>query len=123
LPFFLQRNDALFKKVSPADNLIFDEQNQTLYWDKAKSSTGTPTYNVIGYFNTGANISEQSFPIQETRLNLGVLKFDPRFLSMPSGKYSIEVQSGLIENSKARGLKTQAIILDLTDDRRWENIK
>ncbi|OQA80426.1 MAG: hypothetical protein BWY32_01007 [bacterium ADurb.Bin243] len=121
--FYLQRNDALFKKVSPSENLIFDEQNQTLYWDKAKSTTGTPTYNVIGYFNTGANISEQSFPIQETRLNLGVLKFDPRFLSMPSGKYSIEVQSGLIENSKAKGLKTPAIILDLTDERRWENIK
>jgi hypothetical protein len=121
--FYLQRNDALYKKIPPPAKVQFDENNQTLYWDKSVTSAGMPTYNVIGYFNTGAQVSEQSFPIQETRLNIGVLKFDPRFLSMPSGKYSIEIQSGLIENSKAKGLKTPALILDLTDDRRWENIK
>jgi len=122
-PFYLQRNDALYKKIPPPLKVEFSEDNQTLYWDKSITNAGTPTYNVIGYFNTGAQVSEQSFPIQETRLNIGVLKFDPRFLSMPSGKYSIEIQSGLVENSKARGLKTPALILELTDDRRWENIK
>lgn len=121
--FYVQRTDALYKKIKEPASSRFDEDNQTLSWDKALTSLGISSYNVIGYFNTGANVSEQSFPIQETRLNLGVLKFDPRFLSMPSGKYSVEIQGAVIENSKAKSLKTPALILELTDDRKWLNIK
>ena len=122
--FLVQRPDTLYANLPQIKNLIFQENIQSIVWDEVTLAGGDmPTYNVIAYFNTGTSIAEQSFPIQEPRLNIGVLRFDPRFLSMPSGKYSIEVQTSNASNKNNKALKSVALILELTDDRSWKNIK
>ncbi len=109
-----------YKDVKKIENFGFNNDGQTMKWDEVKIYNQQVKYYVIVYIDTGAGLTEQSFPTFNNAGYLGVLRLDPRFQSLPSGLYTFEIQAN-IANTNIKGLKSRPLILNLKDkDRYWE---